>query len=268
MVSRVTGPSANSPYRILRVSVTGSTNADLLARARGGEPAGLVLVADHQTTGRGRLDRRWLAPPGTNLLASILLRPTRPAEQWFRATMAVAVATVDACRARGVAASIKWPNDVLVATDKLAGILAETDGAGAVVVGIGCNIAWPMTGELAGATSLAAHGVAVSPLVFADEILAGFDDDAPDLLDRYRARCSTIGRDVRVDLPGGAVVQGRAVGVDDDGLLVVEVASAGADHPAADHSAADHSAADHPGAGPAFVTRRFAVGDVVHAHSG
>ena len=253
MVSRVAGPSANSPFRILRVSVTGSTNADLLARARAGEPAGLVLVAEHQTAGRGRLDRRWEAPPGANLLASILLRPAGPPHQWFRATMALAVAAVDACRASGVGATIKWPNDVLVGADKLAGILAETDGAGAVVVGIGANVAWPAAGELAGATSLAAHGVTLTPAAFLDEVLARLDHAAPDLLERYRSRCGTIGRMVRIELPRDTAVQGRAVGVDDDGLLVIAVAN------------------DDDGAGgrhaPASTTRRFAVGDVVHVRA-
>lgn len=258
MVSRVTGPRANSPYRILQVLVTGSTNADLLARARAGEPAGFVLLADHQTAGRGRLERRWDAPPGANLLASLLLRPVRPADQWFRATMALAVAAVDACRARGVQATIKWPNDLLVDDDKLAGILAETDGAGAVVVGIGCNVAWPAPGELAGATSLAAHGVIVTPAVLLDEILAVFDEDAPDLLASYRARCATIGRHVRIDLPDGTEVDGLAIGVDDDGLLVVQVA-------VADGTGAASQCI--PGTVPAVVTHRFAVGDVVHARA-
>ena len=103
----MTGPSVNSPFRILRVSVTGSTNADLLARARAGEPAGLVLLADHQTAGRGRLDRRWEAPSGANLLVSMLLRPQRPVDRWFHSTLALGLAVVDACRTSGVDATLK-----------------------------------------------------------------------------------------------------------------------------------------------------------------
>ncbi len=238
MVSRVATQSANRPFRILHVSVTGSTNAELLDRARAGEPAGLVLIADHQTAGRGRLDRRWEAPPGTNLLASILLRPGTAPGQWFRLTMALAVAVVDACRALGVDAAIKWPNDVLVGDDKLAGVLAETDGVGAVVAGVGCNVAWPSAGELAGATSLAACGVRVTPGALLDDILACYDDEAPELLADYRTRCSTIGRAVHITLPTGVILDGIATAVDDDGLLVVEVGG---------------------------VAQRFAVGDVVHA---
>lgn len=251
MVSRVAGPSANSPFRILRVPVTGSTNADLLARARAGEPAGLVLLADHQTAGRGRLDRRWEAPPGANLLVSVLLRPPRPVDRWFHSTLALGLAVVEACRTLGVDAAMKWPNDVLVGEAKLAGILAETDGRGAVVIGLGANVRWPGAGELPGATSLAAHRARVTPPDFLDLVLDRFDDAAPDLLERYRSCCGTIGRPIHIDLPNGEAVDGLAAGVDDDGLLVVHV----------------DAAVGSPGA-PAFVTRRFAVGDVVHARSG
>ena len=238
MVSRVATKSANRPFRILHVSVTGSTNADVVDRARAGEPAGLVLIADHQTAGRGRLDRRWEAPPGANLLASILLRPSQSPDQWFRLTMALAVAAVDACKALGADVTIKWPNDVLVGDDKLAGILAETDGVGAVVVGIGFNVAWPKRGEFAGATSLAVCGVHVTPRALLDGILARYDDEAHDLLVLYRARCSTIGRAIHITLATGEVLDGVATAVDEDGRIVVEVGG---------------------------VTQRYAVGDVVHA---
>ncbi len=226
--------------------------------ARRGEPAGLVLVADHQTAGRGRLDRRWDAPVGANLLMSILFRPTGSPEAWGRCATAVAVAAVEACRELGVDAGIKWPNDLVVGDDKLAGLLAESDGAGAVVVGLGVNVGWPAAGERPGAVSLAALGVMVTPAELLDQLLARLAErgpDSPDLLDRYRARCVTTGRDVRIDLPDGTSVAGRALGVDDDGLLLVECA------------AAPHGSPARTGdcAGPTLVTRRFAVGDVVHA---
>lgn len=259
MVSRVSAPSANRPWRITRVGETGSTNADLLAAARGGEPAGLVLVAGHQTAGRGRLDRQWEAPPGTNLLLSILLRPTGPPETWFRVTMAFAVAACDALQGLGVDAGIKWPNDLVIDDRKVAGVLAESDGAGAVVVGMGCNVGWPKKGQLPGAVSLVSLGIDVTPSFVLEFVLDAFDPasiDAPDLLDRYRARCATTGRDVEIVLPDGSTVVGRATGVDDEGLLVVETAAD-----------PDPGAAAAPATGaPAFVTRRFAVGDVVHAH--
>lgn len=247
MVSRVLPPGANSArFRVEHVTRTGSTNADVLARARAGEPAGLVLVADHQTAGRGRLDRRWEAPPGANLLVSILFRPDGSPEEWHRCAHAVAVAACDACTSFGVFTRIKWPNDLVVGDDKIAGVLAEADGAGAVVVGLGCNIAWPLRGEYDGATSLVAAGAgtALTRDALLAAILARVDEDAPDLLDRYRTRCATIGRDVRLHLPDGTSVEGHAVDIDDDGRVVVDLVAGGAS--------------------AAIARRAFSVGDVVH----
>lgn len=236
-------PGANSDrWRVERITRTGSTNADLLARARDGEPDGLVLVADHQSAGRGRLDRRWEAPEGANLLVSLLMRPQLPPEAWHRCTNAVAVAATEACAALGVVVRIKWPNDLLVGTDKIAGILAESVSSAddsAVVVGLGLNIGWPLAREQPGATSLAARGVHVGRDELLDAILARVDETAPDLHERYLARCSTVGRRVRITLPDGAVVDGVAHTVDEDGRLVVDTVDG--------------------------ERRTFSVGDVVHA---
>ena len=144
------------------VAATGSTNADALALARDGAPEGIVVVADHQSAGRGRRDRTWVAPPGGSLLLSVLLRP--PARVAGAVTMAAGVAMAEAVeQVAGVVAGLKWPNDLVVATPdgerKLAGILAEADWpAGSsisggyrapapteratVVVGVGLNVAW------------------------------------------------------------------------------------------------------------------------------
>lgn len=138
------------------VASTGSTNADLLAAARGGEPEGSVLVADHQTAGRGRHGRSWVAPPGAALLASALLRPPRTSPAVALLSPTVALAVRDACAAAGADVLLKWPNDVIAqvrgearATGepdeaKLAGVLAELhvaeDGAIAVVAGFGVNL--------------------------------------------------------------------------------------------------------------------------------
>jgi BirA family biotin operon repressor/biotin-[acetyl-CoA-carboxylase] ligase len=247
MVSRVTDLGANSDrFRIEWITRTGSTNADVLERARAGEADGLVLVADHQTAGRGRLDRRWDAPPGANLLVSILMRPALPPHEWHRCTSTVAVAAVDACAAHGVFARIKWPNDIVIGDDKLAGILAEAlpsvdgaDGGDAVVVGLGCNVAWPLGGEYPGATSLVARGARIARAELLDDLLARVDEMAPDLHGRYLARCATVGRPVRVTLPDGSLVEGTAVTVDETGRLVVE--------------------------SPDGTRHAFTVGDVVHA---
>jgi BirA family transcriptional regulator, biotin operon repressor / biotin---[acetyl-CoA-carboxylase] ligase len=220
------------PWHVRRVEETGSTNADLLEAARAGAPDRTVLVTAHQTAGRGRLERRWEAPPGANLLMSMLFRdvPDDPG----RLTRRTGVAAVDACRVvAGVDALLKWPNDVLLAERKLAGILAERGVDGCVVVGIGLNVAWAPDG----ATCL---GARVTPGDVLDALLHAYD--RVDNVERaYRERLATIGRRVHVDLPVGSI-EGTAVDVDPDGRLVVLDTSG--------------------------VTHRLDVGDVVHLRSG
>jgi BirA family transcriptional regulator, biotin operon repressor / biotin---[acetyl-CoA-carboxylase] ligase len=132
-----------------RLGSVDSTNRYLLDAASAGRPEGAVVIADEQTAGRGRLGRRWVAPRGTSLLCSLLFRPRLPTDRLHLLTGLVALAACDACReVAGVEARLKWPNDVVVAGRKLAGILAESlpgGGAGeiAVVVGIGMNLNWP-----------------------------------------------------------------------------------------------------------------------------
>jgi BirA family biotin operon repressor/biotin-[acetyl-CoA-carboxylase] ligase len=241
------------------VASTGSTNSDALALARDGVPEGVVVVADHQTAGRGRRARSWVAPPGGSLLLSVLLRP--PARVAGAVTMAVGVCVAEAIeRVAGVTAGLKWPNDLVVAgrdgaDRKLAGILAEADWpAGStisggyrapaahdravVVVGIGLNVAWPQpstaaAGDLAEvadvATALNWEGADVDRVDVLVAFLQCLDDryralvraGPADLLAEWRRRSSTLGRRVRVDL-GADDVEGTAVDVTDDGRLVVE----------------------------------------------
>jgi BirA family transcriptional regulator, biotin operon repressor / biotin---[acetyl-CoA-carboxylase] ligase len=208
-----------------------STNRVLLDRAREGAPHGLVLVADHQTAGRGRLDRTWEAEPGAALLVSVLLRPQLAPGRLHRLTMAAAVAAVDACRAvAGVGVDIKWPNDLVVDDGrKLAGLLAESiveaERVVAVVVGMGLNLRADRLPEGAVALEqLAGHVVERDPLLMA--WLEGFgtlltDVDGKAALPAYRSRCSTLGRDVRVERPDG-VLEGVARDVTDDGRLLVD----------------------------------------------
>ncbi|HVN50564.1 MAG TPA: biotin--[acetyl-CoA-carboxylase] ligase, partial [Acidimicrobiales bacterium] len=132
------------------VSETGSTNHDLLDQARLGAPDGTVLVADHQTAGRGRLDRSWVAPPDASLLVSVLLRPRLEPPDAPLLTVAMALAVAGTAAGRDAGARVKWPNDVVVDGEpprKLAGVLAESlvaAGSGlAVVVGVGVNVDWP-----------------------------------------------------------------------------------------------------------------------------
>jgi BirA family transcriptional regulator, biotin operon repressor / biotin---[acetyl-CoA-carboxylase] ligase len=224
------------PWRVTRVAETGSTNADLLALARQGEPAGAVLVADHQRAGRGRLGRTWQAPPGASLLVSVLLRPG-PSANPHGATQAVALAARTACdRLAGVRADLKWPNDLLVGGRKLAGILAEAvvSGAGveAVVVGMGLNVRWGdgVPAELAERMVSLNH--LTDRLVDRDALLEAFlaeltrrvaqwELDPGELVADYRDALTTVGQTVRVEQPAGVLV-GMATGVTDDGHLVVE----------------------------------------------
>src|SRR5690348_13575860 len=155
-------------WRTVEVTaVTGSTNADLLARAAGGEPEGTVLAAEQQSAGRGRLGRTWVSPPRAAVTFSVLLRPAavpRARLGWLPLLAGVAVA--DAVRVvAAVDAQLKWPNDVLAGPGKVGGILAEAAGD-AVVVGIGVNVSTepaelppPGPGALA-ATSLRLEGAA------------------------------------------------------------------------------------------------------------
>jgi BirA family transcriptional regulator, biotin operon repressor / biotin---[acetyl-CoA-carboxylase] ligase len=231
-------------------AVTGSTNADLLARAAAGEPEGAVLAAEQQSAGRGRLGRTWVSPPRAALTFSVLLRPAavpRARLGWLPLLAGVAVA--GAVRAAAaVDTQLKWPNDVLagpagtvVSPRKLGGILAEAAGD-AVVVGIGVNVSTrpaelpsPGPGGLA-ATSLAIEGAAAADrAVLLAEILTGLerryrawcqvfgDTERSGLRAEYTGLCGTIGRHVRVELPGGRLLDGLAAGVDADGRLLISV---------------------------------------------
>ena len=198
-------------WTVDHVAETGSTNADLLATATS-RPDRSVLVADHQTAGRGRLDRRWDAPPGTNLLVSLLFHdvPEDPGDL----TRRVGLAAVDACReTAGVTAVLKWPNDVLVGDRKLAGILAERTRrgrwwSGSASTWAGRRRARPSSGR----TSIRS--------TFSSALLAAFDRLPADVTARYRQTLATLGRRVRIDLVDG-VLDGTATDVDPDGRLVV-----------------------------------------------
>ncbi len=205
-------------WHVGRVEVTGSTNTDLLEAAAAGAPDRSVLSTGHQTAGRGRLDRKWDAPPGTNLLVSILFRsvPAHPHEL----TQRVGVAAVAAVRAvAGVGAVLKWPNDMLLDGRKLSGMLAQAAGVGPtggpdhVVVGIGINVRWAPEGA-------ARLGEQYDPMDVLRELLAALDGQPADIRPLYRAALATLGSSVRVELPAGEL-HGTAIDVEPDGRLVV-----------------------------------------------
>ncbi len=215
-----------------------STNAVVAERARAGAPDGLVVVADHQTDGRGRLDRTWQTPPGTAVTFSMLLRPQSPTRAWPWLPLLAGYAVDKALKARGLAAGVKWPNDVMIGDKKVAGILVErveTPEGPAAVVGIGVNTG--LTADelpVPTATSLALEsGQPVDRTEVLVEVLnalreaytaweAGEDAGGMRLAESYTAACVTIGQDVRVELPDGSTLEGRAVEIDPGGRLVVE----------------------------------------------
>jgi BirA family biotin operon repressor/biotin-[acetyl-CoA-carboxylase] ligase len=236
-------------HRLRVVAETGSTNADAADAARTGDADGLVIIAEAQSAGRGRLDRRWLAPPRSSIMFSVVLRPLPPPAAWSWLPLLAGVALAQAVnRVAMVDAVLKWPNDLLVRSaagdtasyGKAAGVLAEVVD-GHVVVGVGLNVSQrdeelppPVAGALP-PTSLALVGAASTdrdPLVRA--VLRAFEawyerwSDAGGaaaecgLLSTYRELCATLGTDVAVSLPGGGALRGRARDVDADGRLVVE----------------------------------------------
>ena len=222
-------------------AVTGSTNADLLARAAGGEAEGAVLAAEQQDAGRGRMGRSWVAPPRAALTFSVLLRPrdVPPARRGWLSLLAGVAAASSVRTVAGVDATLKWPNDVLAGGAKLGGILAEAVGD-AVVVGIGLNVSTgpdelppPGPGALA-ATSLALCGSArLDREALLADLLAGFERryrawgqnfgaaERSGLHAEYTRLSATLGGRVRVERPGGQQVTGLATGVDPDGRLLV-----------------------------------------------
>jgi BirA family biotin operon repressor/biotin-[acetyl-CoA-carboxylase] ligase len=200
-------------------------------RARAGEPAGLVVVAEEQAAGRGRLGRSWVSPARAGLTFSVLLRPDLPPTRWAWVPLLAGVAVARAVREQAaVDADLKWPNDVLIAGRKVCGVLSEAVAPDAVVVGVGLNVTTRRE-ELPhdAATSLRLENAATTDrdtLLRATLRELGRVLADPDLTG-YRELCSTIGRRVRLELPA-ASVEGTAEGVDEDGRLVVDGTAYGA----------------------------------------
>ncbi|GAB2599252.1 biotin--[acetyl-CoA-carboxylase] ligase [Streptomyces capparidis] len=224
------------------VEVTGSTNSDLAGRVRAGAAGeGAVLVAEEQSAGRGRLDRAWSAPPRSGLFLSVVLTPggAVPADRWGWLPLLAGVATASAlARTAGVDTALKWPNDLLVTVGgeerKAGGILGERVGD-SLVLGIGVNVT--LRADELPVPTAASLALAGSPATDRDPLLravlrhladwytrwrdAAGDPAACLLQQAYAAGCATLGRTVRVELPGGRELVGEAVAVDGTGRLVV-----------------------------------------------
>ncbi len=226
-------PAAAAGY----VESTGSTNADLLAAANEGAPEWTVLVAGHQTAGRGRLGRVWEEPPGSSLLVSVLLRPSMPPAEAPLTSLAAGVAVAEALEAVAtLRVRCEWPNDVVTAEGrKLAGVLVESRIEGNrlryIVAGAGVNLT-QSPGDLPAdvrlpATSLAIEGEQAD----ANDLLTAYlrrlshwyDRSAfqPTVLGAFRKRCATIGRRVRATTVDGRTVEGEATAIGDRGELIV-----------------------------------------------
>lgn len=215
-----------------------STNTALLEAGRQGAGEGLVYVTDEQTAGRGRLDRRWIAPPGTCLLLSVLFRPPEPfAYHAPRLTMLCGMAMADAVETvSGVAVQLKWPNDLIITEmetwRKVAGMLSEigssADNRPFLVVGIGLNVNVPaeLLPDLApNATSLLVEaGQPVERAALLDAFLTRVEayraalQAGTDVLDQWRLRLAWMGHAVQVHTPTGSVT-GIAEDVDETGAL-------------------------------------------------
>lgn len=233
--------------RLEVTETTGSTNADLAEEARAGTaPAGAVLVAEEQTSGKGRLGRSWSAPARSGLFLSVLLEPEPdvPVEYLGWVPLLAGVATAAALsRTAGVDTSLKWPNDLMVDVGgeerKAGGILAERagrpGGGSAVVLGIGLNVSLreeELPVPQAGSLRLAhARNTDRDPLLravlrslaewygrWAD---AGGDPASSGVHEAYAAGCATLGRPVRAGLPDGGELRGEAAALDSDGKLVI-----------------------------------------------
>lgn len=222
------------------VQEAGSTNALVAERGRAGAPEGTGIVAEHQTAGRGRLERVWETPPRSALTFSVLLRPTVPAASWPWLPLLIGCSVAHVLRGAGHDAGLKWPNDVLLGERKVAGILVErieTDRGAAAVVGVGLNVGMTRAElPVAEATSLFVGSgaepdrtdllVALLDTLWEEYVgwQTGGEPARRRLAASYAGLCVTLGRAVRVDLPAGRQLAGRATEIDTDGRLVVETA--------------------------------------------
>ena len=192
-------------FLLEHVTQTGSTNSDLIAAGHAGAASGSVLVADRQNAGRGRRERSWQAPAGSSLLCSILLRPAFCLSQARLLPAAAALSLQEAIAEIDVACELKWPNDLMIGSRKLAGVLSEivtTDAQWFAVVGVGCNVAWRDVGGADIGSDLSARVVSIDEfaevpdlwqlLVRYVEILGERLTHIDVVSGEYRNRCSTV----------------------------------------------------------------------------
>jgi BirA family biotin operon repressor/biotin-[acetyl-CoA-carboxylase] ligase len=223
-------PLAAVPFRLIRLGRVGSTQDEARALAAQGAPGGTVVLADEQTAGRGRRERSWASAPGLGIWMTLVHRSVRPLVEWPALTLCGCLGVCRALESAGLAPAVKWPNDVWVGGRKVAGVLADTEGA-AVLLGIGVNVLhapedFPV--ELrATATSVRIEGAREGRARAIDreeilrrllnalgETLSRFEHDGPaPIVASIWGRSVVRGRGLTVELPTGERVQGRAVGL-------------------------------------------------------
>ena len=240
---RIDSLFADLPFvpRALYSASIASTNDALRRMAADGAPEGTLVIADEQTAGRGRLDRKWIAPPGTSLLFSLLFRPGATAyASLLQYTMICSLAVRDAVRELlGLGISLKWPNDLVFGGRKLGGILTEVEagdsGIEYVIVGIGINANWDPSGAefdqpATSLSKLAGKSVPRAELLraivgrIAERYATLRAGESP--VKEWEIALDTIGKAVVVESPGERL-EGLAVGVDADGALMVRSADGG-----------------------------------------
>jgi BirA family biotin operon repressor/biotin-[acetyl-CoA-carboxylase] ligase len=222
-------------WRVEHFDEIDSTNTYVAKHVRDDVAEGLVALADFQSSGRGRLDRAWTSPPRASLLCSMLLRPNVDVTQLQLVVALVALATRTALeRLCGLRPQLKWPNDLVVGENKLAGLLAEvveTAGGLAVVVGLGLNLTYDGPEGVSATSVQAETGVTIVPRALLDIVLEEIEIRRPQLDSKegrvalraeYTKALATIGQFVRVEQLDGAK-RGVARGVDDAGQLLVEI---------------------------------------------
>lgn len=231
------GEVAGHPLRYL--PDTDSTNRVALEQGRKGADTGLVIVAPHQSAGRGRLGKEWLSSPGDGLYFSMLLRPGLPLEDLAKITLASGVAVAEAlelqCRERIM---LKWPNDIIINQRKCGGILAESDISNTksplVILGIGLNLHQPASGypaeiaDVAGAladyceTSHDSGSLLEILVTNIDRVMAELEQqDWPSIRRRWQQRDITKAKRLTWVTAKGEVIDGVSQGIDTQGLLFI-----------------------------------------------
>ena len=222
-----------TPYwRVSVVELTGSTQNDLLQLVESNNALdGQVIATEFQSDGRGRLDRTFQAPAQSALLFSFYIKPRNQRSEWgfipliAGLSLVRAITTIDTV----MNVSLKWPNDLIISDKKCAGIIAQTTNEG-IVIGIGLNVSMtPNELPVSTATSLAIEGSTITDRnLLLSHLLNTFAElfeaweEGSELLDEYASASSTIGKKVRIELPGGENLEATVARISHTGELVLD----------------------------------------------